>query len=74
MQTGQGTKNRNRGIEECVQRTQIFKAQMAVGSWYNTPLMNDLGAVTSIMRTKMAKSKGKASRKEKSNEIIIHSN
>ncbi|KAG1847936.1 hypothetical protein C8R48DRAFT_563267, partial [Suillus tomentosus] len=33
--------------------SQTFKAQMAVGSWYNTPLMNDLGAVTSIMRTKM---------------------
>ncbi|KAG2030209.1 hypothetical protein BDR03DRAFT_987230 [Suillus americanus] len=32
MQTGQGTKNLNRGIEECVQRTQNLKAQMAVGS------------------------------------------
>ncbi|KAG2053088.1 hypothetical protein BDR06DRAFT_886591 [Suillus hirtellus] len=29
--------------------SQTFKTQMAVGSWYNTPLMNDLSAVTSIM-------------------------
>ncbi|KAG1771678.1 hypothetical protein EV702DRAFT_956805, partial [Suillus placidus] len=33
--------------------SQTFKAQVAVGSWYNTPLMNDLSAVTSIMHTKM---------------------
>ncbi|KAG2031802.1 hypothetical protein BDR03DRAFT_986142 [Suillus americanus] len=54
-------------------RLQTFKAQMAVGSWYKTPLMDDLGAVTSIMRTKMAKGKGKASGKGKSNEIVIDS-
>lgn len=53
--------------------SQTFKAQMAVGSWYKTPLMDDLGAVTSIMRTKMAKGKGKASGKGKSNEIVIDS-
>ncbi|KAG1834968.1 hypothetical protein DFJ58DRAFT_847498 [Suillus subalutaceus] len=53
--------------------SQTFKAQMAVGSWYNTPLMNDLGAVTSIMRMKMVKGKGKASGKGKSNNIVIDS-
>jgi hypothetical protein len=53
--------------------SQTFKAQMAVGSWYNTPLMNDLGAVTSIMRTKMVKGKGKASGKGKSDDIVIDS-
>ncbi|KAG2342539.1 hypothetical protein BDR05DRAFT_841213, partial [Suillus weaverae] len=33
--------------------SQTFKAQVTVGSWYNTPLMNDLSAVTSLMHTKM---------------------
>ncbi|KAG2126624.1 uncharacterized protein EDB93DRAFT_1070637, partial [Suillus bovinus] len=33
--------------------SQTFRAQMAVRSWYKTPLMNDLSAVTSIMRMKM---------------------
>jgi len=49
---------------------QTFRAQMAVGSWYNTPLMNDLRTVTSIMRTKMEKGKGKASGKEGGNEVV----
>jgi hypothetical protein len=52
---------------------QTFKAQMAVGSWYNTPLMNDLGTVISIMLTKMEKGKGKASGKEGGNEVVIDS-
>jgi hypothetical protein len=46
---------------------------MAVGSWYNTPLMNDLGTVISIMLTKMEKGKGKASGKEGGNEVVIDS-
>ncbi|KAG2047109.1 hypothetical protein BDR06DRAFT_898051 [Suillus hirtellus] len=53
--------------------SQTFKAQMDVGLWYNTPLMNDLGAVTSIIQTKMVKGKGKASGKGKSNNIVIDS-
>jgi hypothetical protein len=39
----------------------------------DTPLMNDLGTVTSIMRTKMEKGKGKASGKEGGNEVVIGS-
>ncbi|KAG1837086.1 hypothetical protein F4604DRAFT_1574881, partial [Suillus subluteus] len=39
--------------------SQTFKAQVAVGSWFNTPLMPDLGVATSIMRQKMVKGKGK---------------
>ncbi|KAG0695121.1 hypothetical protein DFH29DRAFT_814497, partial [Suillus ampliporus] len=50
---------------------QTFKAQVAVRSWYNTPLMNDLSAVTSIMHMKMVKGKGKTLGKGKSNEIVI---
>jgi hypothetical protein len=53
--------------------SQTFRAQMAVGSWYKTPLMNDLGAVTSIMRSKMEKGKGKASGKGRGNNIVIDS-
>ncbi|KAG1799614.1 hypothetical protein EV424DRAFT_1352282 [Suillus variegatus] len=49
-------------------------ALIAMRCAVNTPLMNDLGAVTSIMRTKMVKGpKGKASGKGKSNDIVIDS-
>ncbi|KAG2337225.1 hypothetical protein BDR05DRAFT_919901 [Suillus weaverae] len=50
---------------------QTFKAQVAIRSWYNTPLMNDLSAITSIMHTKMVKGKGKALGKGKSNDNVI---
>lgn len=99
MQTGQGTKNLNRGITECIQRRGVstegpnakgaqqtlsgsiskytpeaHRALIAMRCAVNTPLMNDLGAVTSIMRTKMVKGpKGKASGKGKSNNIVIDS-
>ncbi|KAG1888603.1 hypothetical protein F4604DRAFT_1538062, partial [Suillus subluteus] len=33
--------------------SQTFKAQVAVGSWFNTPLMPDLGTATAIMHKKM---------------------
>ncbi|KAG2060399.1 hypothetical protein BDR06DRAFT_855852, partial [Suillus hirtellus] len=33
--------------------SQTFKAQVAVGSWFNTPLMPDLSVPTNIMRQKM---------------------
>lgn len=33
--------------------SQTFKAQVAVGSWFNTPLMPDLEVATNIMRQKM---------------------
>ncbi|OJA21002.1 hypothetical protein AZE42_14207, partial [Rhizopogon vesiculosus] len=39
--------------------SQTFKAQVAVGSWLNTPLMPDLSIATTIMREKMGKKKGK---------------
>ncbi|KAG2103989.1 uncharacterized protein F5147DRAFT_775695 [Suillus discolor] len=39
--------------------SQTFKAQVAVGSWFNTPLMLDLSVTTNIMRQKMAKGKEK---------------
>ncbi|KAG2036218.1 hypothetical protein BDR03DRAFT_960540 [Suillus americanus] len=39
--------------------SQTFKAHVAVGSWFKTPLMPDLSVATSIMRQKMVKGKGK---------------
>ncbi|KAG1854523.1 hypothetical protein F4604DRAFT_1802645 [Suillus subluteus] len=39
--------------------SQTFKAQVAVGSWFNTPLMPDLGTATAIMHKKMGNDKGK---------------
>jgi hypothetical protein len=50
---------------------QTFKAQMAVGSWYNTPCINDLGTVTSIMHTKMEKGKGKASERKGAMRLLL---
>lgn len=44
---------------------QTFKAQVAVGSWFHTPLMPDLSVATTIMREKMRKKKGKEKGKEK---------
>ncbi|KAG0695806.1 hypothetical protein DFH29DRAFT_813799, partial [Suillus ampliporus] len=39
--------------------SQTFKAQVAVRSWFNTPLMPDLGIATNIMHKKMGKQKEK---------------
>ncbi|KAG2051939.1 hypothetical protein BDR06DRAFT_1009873 [Suillus hirtellus] len=39
--------------------SQTFKAQVAVGLWFNTPLMPDLSVAMNIMRQKMAKGKEK---------------
>ncbi|KAG1778013.1 hypothetical protein EV702DRAFT_968704, partial [Suillus placidus] len=39
--------------------SQTFKAQVAVGSWFTTPLMPDLSVTTTIMQKKMGKEKGK---------------
>ncbi|KAG2340826.1 hypothetical protein BDR05DRAFT_863032, partial [Suillus weaverae] len=33
--------------------SQTFKAQVAVGSWFTTPLMPDLSVATTIMQKKM---------------------
>ncbi|KAG2351707.1 hypothetical protein BDR07DRAFT_1411808 [Suillus spraguei] len=45
--------------------SQTFEAQMAVGSWYNIPLMNDLSAITLIMQMKgRCKASGKGKFKE----------
>ncbi|KAG2353393.1 hypothetical protein BDR07DRAFT_1283007 [Suillus spraguei] len=40
--------------------SQTFKAQVSVGSWFNTPLMPDLGAATTIMHKKIGKWKDQA--------------
>ncbi|KIK33753.1 hypothetical protein CY34DRAFT_18172 [Suillus luteus UH-Slu-Lm8-n1] len=38
--------------------SQTFKAQVAIRSWFNTPLMPDLNIATKIMQRKMGKEKG----------------
>ena len=37
--------------------SQSFKAQVAVGSWYNTPLLPNLSSATAIITNKMSKGK-----------------
>ncbi|KAG2028744.1 hypothetical protein BDR03DRAFT_882771, partial [Suillus americanus] len=39
--------------------SQTSKAQVAIGSWFKTPLMPDLSVTTSIMQQKMVKGKRK---------------
>ena len=51
--------------------SRTFKAQVAVGSWFNTPLMADLSVATKIMRKKMGKEKGKGKGKEDSRRDTI---
>ncbi|KAG0693734.1 hypothetical protein DFH29DRAFT_1038046 [Suillus ampliporus] len=51
--------------------SQTFKAQVAVGSWFNTPLMPDLGIATNIMRKKMGKEKEK--KKEQVDAVELES-
>ncbi|KAG2121286.1 hypothetical protein DEU56DRAFT_746799, partial [Suillus clintonianus] len=45
--------------------SQTFKAQVAIGSWLDTPLMPDLSVATTIMRKKMGWAKGKEKGSEK---------
>ncbi|KAG2036105.1 hypothetical protein BDR03DRAFT_866734, partial [Suillus americanus] len=49
--------------------SQTFKAQVAVGSWFKTPLMPDLSVATSIMRQKMVKGKGRETGQAEAIEI-----
>jgi len=37
--------------------SQSFKAQVAVGSWYDTPLLPNMSSATAIITNKMSKGK-----------------
>jgi hypothetical protein len=52
--------------------SQMFRAQIAVGSWSGTPLMPDLKIIKGIL-DKKRKDKGKGKEKEKATPIVIDS-